>query len=70
MMTRNEAHNLASACQIPLNDQFHALNHDTVERIIAAADFVKYRQPKNANGSRARYFHAYMVRSANSERGV
>lgn len=37
---------------------FHALTSMEVGRIIAEADRVKYRKPRNANGSRARYFHA------------
>ena len=44
---------------------FHALPSDDVERLIGFADLHKYRQPKNANGSRARYFHAFLTRVAN-----
>lgn len=43
---------------------FHALRSDVVERLIAAADARGYRKPKNANGSRARSFHAYLARTA------
>lgn len=67
-MTRPEARDLAAGYGIPLNRDFHSLDSGTVESIIAAADSVKYRKPPAANGSRARYFYARLVRSANSNR--
>ena len=63
-MSKDDARALARRYSIPLDRDFHALDTDTVESIIAAADSVKYRRPANANGSRARYFHAYLARSA------
>ena len=60
-----DARALAARYGIPLDCDFHALPSATVESIIAAANSVKYRQPRNANGSRARYFHARLVRAAN-----
>lgn len=62
-MKRAEAIALAARHKIPLNQDFYTLPASTVERITAAADERKYRKPKNANGSRARYFYAYLVRS-------
>lgn len=56
------AQSLATLYRIPLDRDFHALDSATVESIIAAADSVKYRAPANRNGSRARYFHAYLQR--------
>lgn len=41
---------------------FHALPSSAVDSIIAAADRARYRKPRNANGSRARYFHAHLQR--------
>lgn len=64
-MDKADARALAALYRIPLDRDFHALPSDTVESIIAAADSVKYRRPRNANGSRARYFHARLVRLAN-----
>ena len=52
---------------IDLSRDFHALSSDQVERIVAAADSVRYRVPRNANGSRARYFHARLERAINRE---
>lgn len=46
---------------------FHALGTEAVDRLLAHADAMKYRKPENANGSRARYFHAYLVRVAARE---
>ena len=69
-MTRTDALGLAARYRIPLDVDFHALNWGVVDSIIAAAGERKYRAPKNANGSRARYFHAYLVRRANSKKGV
>ena len=63
-LTRSDAFHLANAYRIPLALDFHVLDAAQVENVLAAADFVKYRQPRNANGSRARYFHAYLVRAS------
>mgnify|MGYP003444112505 CR=1 FL=1 len=46
---------------------FHCLPSSTVARLLGVADGVNYRAPKNANGSRARYFHAALVRQAGRE---
>lgn len=41
---------------------FHALSSGDVLALLAYADSYGYRAPKNANGSRGRYWHAYLVR--------
>lgn len=46
------------------NVDFHALQSEFVDRLVAAADARGYRKPRNANGSRARCFHAYLMREA------
>lgn len=63
-MTRipSDARNLARRYTIPLDQDFHSLDSTTVQAIISAADEWRYRRPANANGSRARYFHAYLCR--------
>lgn len=63
-LEKSDALDIATRFRIPLNRDFHALDSTIVESIIAAADSVKYRRPANANGSRARYFHAYLCRVA------
>jgi hypothetical protein len=63
-MNKQDAIETAANYGIPLDADFHALDSYTVERILAAADSVKYRKPINANGSRARYFHSMLRRKA------
>lgn len=46
---------------------FHRLPSDAVESLLTEAKVRGYRQPANANGSRARYFHAHLVRVAARE---
>ena len=43
---------------------FFTLSSSQVADLLAEADRFNYRAPRNANGSRARYFHAYCVRLA------
>lgn len=62
--TATDARDLAASHGFPLGRDFHTLDSDTVESILAAADVWRYRKPKNANGSRARYFYAYLGRLA------
>jgi hypothetical protein len=57
----------ADACDILASTgagrgDFYALSSSIVDRLVAAADKLGYRRPKNANGSRARYFHAHLER--------
>ncbi len=63
-MTREQALAIATTYDIPLDQDFHVLCSSTVDRIIAAADLCRYRTPRDANGSRARYFQALLCRSA------
>jgi hypothetical protein len=42
---------------------FFSLRQSEVAALLAWADMRGYRAPKNANGSRARYWHAYLVRT-------
>lgn len=46
---------------------FHSLSSSAVEALLRLADDDGYRVPRNANGSRARYYHARLVRAANKE---
>ncbi len=52
------------------NANFFTLSSEVVESLLAEADILKYRKPKNAPGSRARMFHAYLVRRAESLTGL
>jgi hypothetical protein len=64
-VTRSEASDILARCHVDRAHDFHRLPSDQVEALLAEADRVKYRRPKNANGSRARYFHARLTRALN-----
>lgn len=49
---------------VAIGADFHTLNSSQVEALLVEADRVKYRKPKNANGSRGRYFHDMLQRRA------
>jgi hypothetical protein len=61
----DRARTILAACGV-LNPRldFHALYTEQVDALIREADAYGYRAPKNANGSRARYWHAYLERAA------
>jgi hypothetical protein len=52
------------ALNINVDQDFHQLSSSQVDALLAEADRVRYQKPKNANGSRARYFHARLLRQA------
>ncbi len=66
-MSRAEAIDLAARFNFPLCEDFFTLPSSTVCQILAAADERHYRKPKNANGSRGRYFYAYLNRALDRE---
>lgn len=41
---------------------FFELRSGQVDELLKAADHYKYRKPKNANGSRGRYFYEFVQR--------
>lgn len=53
-------------CRIPLGADFHQLSTTQVDALLGEADRTRYQKPKNANGSRARYFHDRLQRHARS----
>lgn len=63
-MARQEARQTLAACNVPVGSDFHALHSEQVAALLQAANAANYRQPRNANGSRARYFHARLERLA------
>lgn len=63
-MNKPTAELLARAFKIDLSKNFFQLRLSEVEKVILAANTVKYRKPKNANGSRARYFYAALQRAS------
>ncbi len=63
-LTRDAAREILRRCGATVKHDFHHLRSDVIEALLREADAVGYRRPKNANGSRARYFHARLVRAA------
>lgn len=64
---RDHAWAVLSACSIPVGANFYSLSQGTVESLLAWARHDKYRCPKNANGSTARYYHEKLQREAARE---
>jgi hypothetical protein len=61
-LTPDTAREIIDRCQAHGN--FHALPAAAVESLLVFADEYHYRKPRNANGSRGRYFHALLQRRA------
>jgi len=59
-----DATNILGRLNISIGQDFHTLRSEQVEKLLDEADRVGYRRPVNANGSRARYFHAHLQRLA------
>jgi hypothetical protein len=66
-MTRETAEDILTRCYLIAKPDYFTLSSSDKEGLLREADTVKYRKPKNANGSRARYFYAYVLRAANKE---
>jgi len=61
---RVNARAILASLNIGLGQNFHTLRASQVDGLIAAADFARYQKPRNANGSRGRYFHDRLQRLA------
>ena len=61
---RREARAALELLNIALGQDFHSLRSAQVEALLKQADQVKYQLPRNANGSRARYYYALLQRRA------
>lgn len=62
-ITMERAREILALCNARDVD-FHTLGSEAVDRLLIFADEYRYRAPRNANGSRGRYFHAYLSRLA------
>lgn len=60
----NDARMILRDCGVALGADYHALSSDVVDSLATWADKQGYRKPRNANGSRARYYHAMLQRRA------
>ena len=61
-MSKYEARRRAEAYGISFNRDFFTLSSSDVSYLVGLAGKVGYYKPKNANGSRGRYFYAYLQR--------
>ena len=66
-MTDKKAAALAMLPRLKLTADFFTLDSDTVLQLVDVAKAVGYRRPRNANGSTARYFFAYLARQPKTE---
>lgn len=61
---RQNARAVLKAANIAIGQDFYTLSAWQVGMLLDEADRVKYFKPRNANGSRGRYFHALLQRRA------
>ncbi len=64
VVTADSARRTLQGLNIAAGEDFHVLSSSQVDGILEEANKVGYRKPKNASGSRARYFHAFLQRKA------
>jgi hypothetical protein len=58
------AREVPRGARVAIGQDFHTLSTKQVETLLVEADRVKYHKPRNANGSRGRYFHDLLQRRA------
>lgn len=61
---RVNARAVLQSANAAIGQDFHTLTTSQIDVILAEADRVRYQRPKNANGSRARYFYQKLQREA------
>jgi hypothetical protein len=64
MLSRTEAREILERYAVPLGADFHTLPPSQAVLLAEKAKLAGYRKPRNANGSTARYYHAYLQRRA------
>lgn len=69
-LTPRAAAALAAVHGIELGKDFHALSRDATQKVLDAADAVNYQAPKDASGSRGRYFYEYLNRLVKDEKSA
>ena len=62
-MSKIDAWALCTSFGIDPRQDWHAMPSAMKDSVLAAADARRYRKPKNANGSRGRYFAEYLRRA-------
>jgi hypothetical protein len=66
-MTKDDVRAICNVFGIDPRQDWHAMTSGMKDAVIRAADSRGYVKPKNANGSRGRYFAAYLSRVWNKE---
>lgn len=66
-MTRQDAFEILYSIGATDKPDFFTLSSDQIDTLLERAKAFKYRHPKNANGSKARYFYAYVSRLASKK---
>jgi hypothetical protein len=61
---RLEAWEALKLINASVGQDFHTLSSSQVDKLLEMADSERYQKPKNANGSRARYYYARLQRHA------
>jgi hypothetical protein len=61
---RLNARMILANLNIAVGQDFHTLSAETVDNLLREAGLARYQKPRNANGSRARYFHDLLQRRA------
>lgn len=61
---RQNAQAVLAAINAAIGQDFHTLTTSQIELVLEEADRVRYQRPRNANGSRARYFYQLLQRQA------
>lgn len=63
-LSASDARQRLGNCRVPLGADFFRLDSAQVDALLASADSDGYRKPRNANGSRGRYYHERLQRAA------
>lgn len=66
-MSKDDARALCNVFGINPRLDWHTMPSAMKEAVLRAADERRYKKPKNANGSRGRYFAAYLSRAVEKE---
>lgn len=66
-MNKHDARALCGVFGIDPRQDWHAMPSAMKDAVLRAADARKYQKPKNANGSRGRYFAAYLARAIDKD---
>lgn len=64
LIDRALAREILQRCNVPIGTDYFTLNSSRVDALVQEGKRLRYRHPKNANGSYGRYFHEYMQRRA------